>query len=91
MARAIVVASGTGDVQVVPAGGSTVVGFTVAATAAALVFLRNGTTTGDPAVAVVRCPAGATVHVALPAVDCPAGVFLDRDGTNAADVAVYVL
>lgn len=93
MARAIHVPSGTGDVQVVPAGGSTVVGFTLTAGTGtgAAVYLRNGTSDADPIVAIARLGGAGTVHVSVPSLDCPDGVFLDRDGANAAEAIVYVL
>jgi hypothetical protein len=51
--------------------------------------LRNGTTTGDPAVAYLQVPANSMAVITLPAVDCPNGVFADR-GTGTTDIVIYV-
>lgn len=92
MSRAVHVASGTGDAQAVPAGGQTLVGFTVTSAAAgAVVYLRDGTTATDPVIASARVGAAGTVHVQVPAVNTSAGIFVDRDGTNAAELIIYLL
>lgn len=81
MARAVPVASGTADVQGYT-GATTLMGVNVsesAVTAAvATVILRNGTLATDPIVAIVELPANGSTVLALPAVDCPGGVFVDR-------------
>ena len=81
MPRAVAVATGTADTQGV-SGAQTLVGYSIresAGTAAvATVILRNGTSTSDPAVAIIELAANASETRALPAVECASGVFVDR-------------
>lgn len=88
MSRAVPVASGTADVQGYT-GATTLMGATVIAAAATLVYLRNGTSAAGPIVAAVRLAAAGTAHVSLPSVDCPDGIFVDRDAV-ASEVVLYV-
>lgn len=90
MPKAIVAASGTGDVQMVT-GSCTVLGVCIRedAAAAAGLTLRDGTTTGDPARVPIRLPANGSLTGLLPALEFTTGVFLDREaGTST--VVIYV-
>jgi hypothetical protein len=90
MARAFAVASAATDVQGVT-GACTLVGFMAAAGAAATVVrLRDGTTASDPVKAVIGLAANGTAAGTLPAVDFTTGVFVDRDGTNSAELVLYI-
>jgi hypothetical protein len=90
MARAIPVASAATDVQAVT-GTVSLVGFCAAAGAAATVVrLRDGTDSSGTVKAVIGLAANGTAAGTLPAVDFTAGVFVDRDGTNSAELVLYL-
>lgn len=88
MPRPIAVASATGNVQALT-GGATVVGVTVAAAAAAVVRVHDGTSTSDPVVAVAQLGGAGTVHVPVPATTCNTGLYVER--TAAAEAVLYVM
>jgi hypothetical protein len=92
MSRAIHVASAATDAQA-HTGAATLVGVSVVGgAAAATAYLRDGTSAAGPIVAAVRVAAnGSSEHVQVPAVDVSTGIFVDRDGTNALELVVYVL
>lgn len=93
MPRSIPVASGTAGVQAA-AGSSTLMGCSArenaATAAAATVVLRNGTSSSDPIVAVVELAAGTSQTVTVPAIDCPNGIFVDRQAGET-ELAIYIL
>lgn len=90
MARAIPVASAAADVQAVT-GGCTLAGFCAAAGAAATVVrLRDGTDSSGAVKAVIGLAANGTAAGTLPAVDFATGIFVDRDGTNSAELVLYI-
>lgn len=66
-------------------------GFAYDAAAATTIYLRNGTTATDPIVAAVTTAGAEAGVVTLPTggVQCRAGVFVDRDGTNAAAITLF--
>lgn len=83
--RAVPLATGTGDVQAVPATrGLRYQGHSIresgGVAAVATVILRHGTAATDPIVAVIELAADKheTVHVAGEGVTCPNGIFVDR-------------
>lgn len=89
--RTTALATGTSDVQATT-GSAILYGFSVRETGAAAigqVVLRNGTSASDPAVAFIQVPISGWVVQQLPAIDCPAGIFVDR-GTGTTEVIVYV-
>lgn len=90
MPRAIHVPSGTAD-SAQSAG--TLIGLNIresAATAAAAeIIIRNGTTATDPIVYIRELDLDEQHAVSLPAVDCPAGIYIDRvAGTT--ELVLYV-
>lgn len=90
MARAVPVASAATDVQAVT-GSVSLLGFCAAAgSAATVVRLRDGTTASDPVKAVIGLAANGTAAGLLPSVDFATGVFVDRDGTNSAELVLYL-
>lgn len=90
MPRAVPVASAATDVQALT-GGATLVAMTVTASVATVVYVRDGTSAAAPIVATARLGAAGTVHVPVPATDIGTGLFVDRDGTNAAELVLYVM
>lgn len=70
---------------------TTLYGFAYDAAAATTVYLRDGTTATDTIVAAVTTAGAEAGVVLLPAggVQCYDGVFVDRDGTNAAAVTLF--
>jgi hypothetical protein len=90
MSRAFPVASAATDVQGVT-GACTLVGFAAAAGAAATVVrLRDGIDSSGAIKAVIGLAANGTAAGLLPAVDFATGVFVDRDGTNSAELVLYI-
>lgn len=90
MSRAFPIASAATDVQGV-SGACTLVGFCAAAGAAATtVRLRDGTTATDPVRAVIGLAANGTAAGLLPSVEFATGIFVDRDGTNSAELVLYI-
>lgn len=90
MVRAVPVASAATDVQAV-GGACTLVGLAATGAAASVVRLRDGTTGSDPIKAIIGVPANGTASERLPAVEFSTGIFVDRDGTNAVELVLYVL
>lgn len=90
MSRAIHVASGTAD-SAQSAG--TLVGLNVRESAAsplaAEVIIRNGTAATDPIVYIRELAANEQHTVSLPAVDCSAGIFVDRV-SGSTELVLYV-
>lgn len=90
MSRAIPVASAATDAQAFT-GAATLMGFAATGATASVVRLRDGTTGTDPVRAVIGIPANGTAAAPLPAVEFATGIFVDRDGTNASELVLYVL
>jgi hypothetical protein len=95
MARAVAVATGTGDAAISTSTPSRLMGWSVVETAGtpalASAVLRDGTGTGDPIVAQAKVAAsGAAFQWFDPAgIVCPNGVFLDRTAGETT-VVVYL-
>ena len=90
MSRAVSLAAGLGDVQATT-GSATLVGFSVRETAAgaAVLVLRDGTTTGDLIKVTIGLAAGAGQVASLPAVEFATGIFVDRtSGTT--ELVLYI-
>lgn len=92
MSRAIFVTGSASDTQGFT-GPCTLVGYTAreTGTAAGIVQLRDGTTTGDPVKATISLAISGTVGQMLPAVDFVTGIFVDRTGTGVVELVLYVL
>jgi len=92
MANAIAIATGTGDTQGAT-GPATLVGYSIRESsgtpAVATVLLRNGTSAAGPVVAIIELVANASASATLPAIDCPAGVFVDR-AAGETELVLYV-
>jgi hypothetical protein len=92
MARAIPLATGTGDVQA-STGACTLVGFSARETvgsASADVTLRDGTDTSGTVKAILRLAANGSQAAQIPPVDFSTGVFVDRSGTGSSELVLYV-
>ncbi|MGC9544020.1 hypothetical protein [Streptomyces sp. UG1] len=89
MSRAISVASAATDAQAYT-GAATLMGFVATGSTTSVVRLRDGTTATDPVKAVIGIPADGTAAAELPAAEFATGIFVDRDGTNASELVLYI-
>lgn len=91
MATLTAIATGTADVA---ASKGTLVGYSIRESAtvpaAAIVVLRHGTLATDPVIASVSLAADGIATASLPAVECPNGIFVDRE-SGETTVSLYTV
>lgn len=88
--RAVEVAAAATDITITADARPILHGWSLSATAATVVYIRRGSATG-PIVGVFRTTgAGADTRSLDPGVACDGGIYLDRDGTNSVEGAIYV-
>ncbi|MCP2339176.1 hypothetical protein [Actinomadura rupiterrae] len=92
MARSVVVASGTANVQAVT-GPFTLVGVSVrenaGTPAAAALVMRDGTTTGDPARVLVKLAASESKLLGPLSVEFASGIFVHRE-SGTSELVLYL-